>query len=650
MKLPKVSVIVPIYNVENYVIKCLETLNNQTYNNIEVICIDDCSTDNSYNVVKKYISNKDNFILIKNKVNSGLSFTRNTGIEKSSGDYISFIDSDDYVDLNFYEKLVNKIIKDKSDVAVCDINIVYESEGKIIKNKCGDIGNKKINFVNNGLAASACNKLFKKELFINEKFEIGKVNEDIAVIIPLLVNANKVSYVEECCYYYIQRTGSIQNSSISFKRFDIFCGVDLAIEKIKKQKNFLKFKEALIFQQIFMLFIYVLPKEKSIIKRSKLLKCFYKLSKKYHIRKNIFVWQFLDSQTTKVKYYYKLLLKLNDNGFSFLTSLIISFYDFYKHISYKSIIKKNIEMQHLINLAKKQQNKKSNDIKLTVVIPNYNYEKYLKERIYSILNQKEKIYEILILDDCSSDNSRKLIDEIYNNLKKYINIKKVYNSKNSGSAFKQWEKGFDLAQGNYVWIAEADDYCDKKFLQKVLKPIKKDDEIYISYSDTAFIDARGNIFLKTIKPEIDVMRTGHWSKSYINSGSDEFNNYTYVNCTIANVSSAIIKNDNYKKYFKISGKYKQAGDWLFYANVMQKGKIAYYNKPLNYYRVHGNNVSSVTKKEAHIKEINQIHNFFDNTYGLNRYQKNQIKKRISFLEKVWNLKPKKNLKKKKKTT
>ena len=144
-------------------------------------------------------------------------------------------------------------------------------------------------------------------------------------------------------------------------------------------------------------------------------------------------------------------------------------------------------------------------------------------------------------------------------------------------------------------------------------------------SDTAFIDARGNIFLKTIKPEIDVMRTGHWSKSYINSGSDEFNNYTYVNCTIANVSSAIIKNDNYKKYFKISGKYKQAGDWLFYANVMQKGKIAYYNKPLNYYRVHGNNVSSVTKKEAHIKEINQIHNFFDNTYGLNRYQKNQIK-------------------------
>ena len=111
-------------------------------------------------------------------------------------------------------------------------------------------------------------------------------------------------------------------------------------------------------------------------------------------------------------------------------------------------------------------------IKVSVVVPNYNYAKFIYERIYSILNQDYKIYELIILDDCSKDNSRELIDEIVEKTKDYINIKKVYNETNSGTAFKQWEKGFKEATGDYVWIAEADDYCDNKFLKTVLKPIK----------------------------------------------------------------------------------------------------------------------------------------------------------------------------------
>ena len=126
---------------------------------------------------------------------------------------------------------------------------------------------------------------------------------------------------------------------------------------------------------------------------------------------------------------------------------------------------------------------------------------FLYQRIYSILYQKEKISELIILDDCSSDNSRELIDEIVEKTKDYINIKKVYNEENSGTAFKQWEKGFKEATGDYVWVAEADDYSDRNFLKNVLKPLKKDEDIVISYCDTAFIDKTGNIILKSIKNE-----------------------------------------------------------------------------------------------------------------------------------------------------
>ena len=313
-------------------------------------------------------------------------------------------------------------------------------------------------------------------------------------------------------------------------------------------------------------------------------------------------------------------------------------YDFLRKILVKKVIPEDINMDDLIRLSKIQKNLKNKEYSISVVIPNYNYEKFLMQRLYSVLIQNVKISEIIILDDMSTDNSREIIDEIYNNLKNYINIKTVYNEKNSGSAFKQWEKGFNLASSDYVWIAEADDYCDKDFLKSVTKPIDKNKNIVISYADTAFIDSDGNIILKSIKPEIDIMKTGHWDHDFINDGKSEFENYSFLNCTIANVSSTLIKKGNYDEYFKISKEYKQAGDWIFYVNVMQNGYISYKNKPLNYYRVHGNNVSSVTKKEAHMNEIKSIHSYYDQKFGLTSNQKKEIDKRYDFLNEVWNLK------------
>lgn len=632
---PKISVIVPVYNVENYVSKCLDSLFKQTYENLEIIIVDDCSTDKSKQVVSKLIEGKDNVKFLSNKKNSGLSFTRNRALEVASGDYIGYIDSDDYVPYDYYEQLVTTALEKEASVVVCDIKSVFTSSGQVLRTSCGTLENKRIDFINNGLAASACNKLFKKEEISKYKFAEGKVNEDLAVILPIIIKADKVAYNDKTFYNYIQRDNSIQNQSFSLKRFDIFYGVAETLKRIAGVEDFEEYKEAIVFEQLIMLFIYVIPKEPSFTKRVKWLRKFNKMSREYDIRKNHFLWDFLAGQGTKHKYYYKLLLKLNCNGFAISSSFLIGFYNFYRKRFVREVIREKITMDDLIRLAKIQNELALSDITISVVIPNYNYERFMYQRLYSILSQHQKLNEIIILDDCSTDDSRKLITEMVDKLSPYIDIRKVYNETNSGSAFKQWQKGFSLAKSDYVWIAEADDYCSEDLLDYLVKPLKKYSDVMISYSDTAFIDVFGNITLKSIKSEIDIQKSGHWNKSYVNDGISEIKDYSYLNCTIANVSSCLIKNGDYNKYLEKSGSYKQAGDWLFYVNIMRKGKIAFCNKALNYYRVHGNNVSSTMNRKKHIDEINKIHSYYCKEFNLDEYHKEMMQKRVDFLKACW---------------
>ena len=174
-------------------------------------------------------------------------------------------------------------------------------------------------------------------------------------------------------------------------------------------------------------------------------------------------------------------------------------------------------------------------------------------------------------------------------------------------------------------------------LKNIIKPIKQDKNIYISYADTAFINAWDKIILPTIKPEIDIRKTNHWESDFVDNGLEEIKNYTFLNCIIANVSSCIIKKDNYDDIFEKIIEYKQAGDWLFYVSVMKKGDIAFCNKPLNYYRLHGNNVTSVTKKQKHFDEIVRIHGEIRNMIEMTPWHEDEIQKRYDFLKRVWDL-------------
>lgn len=651
-----ISVIIPCYNLEAYIEKCIESLENQTYKNMEIICVDDCSKDNTYELLKKLEKQYDNIVVLQNDKNGGAAYARNNALKVAKGEYIGFVDADDYISQDYYEKLIEKAEDEKADIVTTDIEIVYEGGKQPSILSYGCVGKvSKFNLVHNGLAASPCNKLIKKELIIKYPFLEGKMNEDVASIIPCLVNAKNVAYVTGIKYFYIQRGNSTQNEDVKEKRFEMFDAVAMCLDRIKDSQDFEKYKEAILFNQISMLYLVIIPKQSNEEKRLKLFEIFIQKEREcnYNIANNKYISKFIKQQLKEDRPFYKTMVKCLQAGDAESANQAVEergnmnktkerIKDLYRKVTKRTVINRYIEIDDLVKLAKKQQEKESSGVTVSVIIPNYNYEKFMLPRIYSILAQTEKINELIILDDCSKDNSRELLDKIVDKISPYIPVQKVYNTENSGCAFKQWKKGFALANSEYVWIAEADDCCDKTLLENIIRPIKTNKNIYISYADTAFINAWDKIILPTIKPEIDIMKTGHWDADFVDNGLEEIEKYTFLNCIIANVSSCIIKKDNYDDIFEKIIEYKQAGDWLFYVSVMKKGDIAFYNKPLNYYRLHGNNVTSVTKKQKHFDEIVRIHNEIRGMIEMTPWHEEEIKKRYEFLTRVWNLNEEEN--------
>ncbi len=653
MKKLNLTIIVPCYNVEKYVEKSIKSILEQTYESIKIIAIDDCSTDKTFSKITE-LQHKysDKLQVYQNEKNKGLAYTRNRGIKLADSEFIGFIDSDDYIDNEYYEKLMTTLAKNEADIAIADMQLVDE-DGNLLGTVQSGINPEETELkkaaIDNGLAASACNKVFRKTLIEKYLFLEGKINEDICSVIPAVLHAKKLAYTHEVAYYYVQRNTSIQNSTFSEKRFDIFDSVELTFDRIKDLEDFKTYQSIILYHQILMLYVFAITTLANFKDRQKYLKLFIRKEQDIRIEKQACVKRYLNTRGKWGRIYWKLVIGLLKFKSATLINLIITMgrkiVKLKKKIidkEGKKVVQENLKLEDLMEVAKRQKRKKEAKIRVSVVVPNYNYEKFLIERIYSILNQTEKISELIILDDCSKDNSRKIIDEIVEKIKDYIPVRKVYNENNTGIAFKQWQKGFNLANGDYVWIAEADDYCQKNLLKELIKKIKKDSNIVLAYVDTSFIDKDGKVFLKSIEPEIDIRKTKHWKHSYINKGIDELNNYTFLNCTIANVSSALIKKGNYDEFFSKAVEYRQSGDWVLYAHLMTLGDVAYVNKPLNNYRVHGNNITSTMKKQKHLEEIKRIHKGMSEITSITTWHKKEFRKRYDFLIKAWNLKETKN--------
>lgn len=221
----KVSIIVPVYNVEKYLAKCLDSLVYQTLNEIEIIVVNDGTKDNSQQIIDKYVTNFPNKVFSYVKENGGLGDARNYGLHYAKADYIGFIDSDDYVEKTMFEKLYMKAISENADLVLCDIEYVWENSTERKKL----VGFKSIDGIDISKSIFlsplfAWNKLYRKELFTNYGLHYPKRlwYEDIPVTIPIFAHATIISYIDEVLIHYVQRNSSIMASKDTAKMNDIF--------------------------------------------------------------------------------------------------------------------------------------------------------------------------------------------------------------------------------------------------------------------------------------------------------------------------------------------------------------------------------------------------------------------------------------------
>lgn len=234
---------------------------------------------------------------------------------------------------------------------------------------------------------------------------------------------------------------------------------------------------------------------------------------------------------------------------------------------------------------------------VSVIIPNYNHEAYLTERIESVLNQTFRDFEVIILDDCSPDNSKVVIDS-YRNNSHVSHI--VFNEKNTGNTFIQWKKGLALAKGEFIWLAESDDVADKCFLEKTIGHFK-DQKVSIALCISEIVDAEGKTtpFLgHTHYPNNQVWESFDATGPVYEGEQLIANQFLFFN-QIVNASSVLVRKSALETAlhkFNIN-KYKLFGDWLIWLSIIQHQHLAVEPQVLNYFRIHEGTVRSSSKNK-----------------------------------------------------
>lgn len=234
--------------------------------------------------------------------------------------------------------------------------------------------------------------------------------------------------------------------------------------------------------------------------------------------------------------------------------------------------------------------------KISIIVPNYNYSQFLEERLESILNQTFQDFEVILLDDRSTDNSVEILNKYANN-PKVVHYK--VNKGNSGSPFKQWEKGIKLAKGSFLWIAEADDFCDSDFLEETINPLLNNSDISLSYCQSSRMNSEGQV-------------TGNWithtqqfsknifSSNFIMPGNEFIEKFLIHKNVIPNVSAVLFRKSHLDRILPLSNEpfQKYNADWYYYMQLLCNTKVAFISKTLNHFRYHGDSVISRAGHES----------------------------------------------------
>ena len=247
--------------------------------------------------------------------------------------------------------------------------------------------------------------------------------------------------------------------------------------------------------------------------------------------------------------------------------------------------------------------KEENKGLVSVIIPNYNHSRYLKERIESVLNQTYCNIEVIILDDCSTDRSIDIIEQYRSNTR----IKQIIiNESNSGSTFRQWQKGFMYATGEYIWIAESDDIAHPDFLKTIIDRMSEDENIVLGFSSMYRIDENGN--------NQGVINLTTRGGKHIMRGEDFIRNNMLFGCHILNASSAIFRRKALQRVSPEYTDYVGSGDYLFWIEIARQGNVVKVNQPLDYFRNHSNKVTP--RVVATGIQFEEVHRIVENIYSL----------------------------------
>jgi glycosyltransferase involved in cell wall biosynthesis len=225
-----------------------------------------------------------------------------------------------------------------------------------------------------------------------------------------------------------------------------------------------------------------------------------------------------------------------------------------------------------------------------VIIPNYNHAAFLKQRIDSVLAQSFTDFELIILDDCSTDNSREIIEQ-YRGHPQITTI--VYNEANSGSPFKQWEKGIEMARGKYIWFAESDDYASPDLLKKLVPLFDEVPNIGLVFCNSHVVDAHGDI----------TGTTNNWAQAYalvqgqekttVFNGEQFCRDHLFLVNRIPNASAVLFNREMVMQHaYWIDASLRNSGDWKLWINIALHANLVWLNEDLNYLRRHGNNVTN----------------------------------------------------------
>lgn len=241
MKKTKISIVIPVYNDEMNLYSCIDSLLCQTYKDFEIVLVDDGSVDNSNNICKQYKEKNSNIKLI-NIEHKGSDVARNIGLEHCDGDFITFVDSDDYVDPKYLEIMYNNIVSNNCDLCICDFRVVFNHEykKKYYTNQIRILSSEEMYKMFFRISQKkdyygVWGKLIKKEVISKIKFVENKINGDIPFVYSVISSANKAVFVDDVLYYYYHNREGITNRAFSFEKLDLLEMWDVVLKDVKEK-------------------------------------------------------------------------------------------------------------------------------------------------------------------------------------------------------------------------------------------------------------------------------------------------------------------------------------------------------------------------------------------------------------------------------